>query len=307
LPDKDQALSAIPVKLLALKVSQQLNSPEYATRRTESHSLWESLRKGQLGDHESLMRLVAADLRMEVSLWCEQARCYGREQGLQGAALADFCLEVLKRVVLPKIQERFEHERESYAMVAGISSEDREALRGMFSFLPGQSGLDPDPLNLLQNRFTASPWAKFSATLYMEIHDEIQAHRFTLEKERDVVCEPQCVKREAQQPSQELLGVRMREVVERRASAPSTDNAERPDDKPVRKTSPDDSRLDGKVGKKLADPTAYPLMTVEEAAFALSKSKSTVYRLLSEGKLVWSKTKGRIPTASVRRLTQPSS
>lgn len=53
---------------------------------------------------------------------------------------------------------------------------------------------------------------------------------------------------------------------------------------------------------KLADPKKYPLLTIAEAAAAIEKSKQTVYRWLSEGKLRRPKMSGRVFTEEVGRL-----
>jgi len=45
-------------------------------------------------------------------------------------------------------------------------------------------------------------------------------------------------------------------------------------------------------------------MTVVEAACVLIVSESTIYRYVDEGKLKWSKIKGRIPTDLVKRLME---
>jgi len=61
--------------------------------------------------------------------------------------------------------------------------------------------------------------------------------------------------------------------------------------------------LENSVAAKL-NSKAPSLMTVAEAACALSKSKSTIYRYVDEDKLKWSKVKGRIPTSLVKRLME---
>jgi len=61
--------------------------------------------------------------------------------------------------------------------------------------------------------------------------------------------------------------------------------------------------LEERVRTKLHSQAA-SLMTVAEAACALVKSNSTIYRYLNEGKLKWSRTKGRIPTNLVKRLME---
>jgi excisionase family DNA binding protein len=63
-------------------------------------------------------------------------------------------------------------------------------------------------------------------------------------------------------------------------------------------------KLEERVRAKLQNQSP-SVMTVAEAAYALGKSESTIYRWLDEGKLRWSKTEGRIPTAEVRRLMEP--
>jgi len=61
------------------------------------------------------------------------------------------------------------------------------------------------------------------------------------------------------------------------------------------------------VARKLKDPDGNPVMTVEEVAFACSKSKSTIYRWVDEGKLHCARgVKGRIPTKEVKKLLEPS-
>lgn len=62
--------------------------------------------------------------------------------------------------------------------------------------------------------------------------------------------------------------------------------------------------LSDRVAKKLNNPNGNPLMTVAEVAWALGKSKSSIYRFLDEGKLSWSKVHGRISTDTVRALLQ---
>jgi hypothetical protein len=68
-----------------------------------------------------------------------------------------------------------------------------------------------------------------------------------------------------------------------------------------------DSLLASRVARKLKDPDGNPVMTVKEVAFACSKSASTVYRWVNEGKLNWAPgVKGRIPTKDVKQMLQPS-
>lgn len=64
--------------------------------------------------------------------------------------------------------------------------------------------------------------------------------------------------------------------------------------------------LSDRVAKKLKNPNGNPLMTVGEVAWALGKSTSSIYRFLDEGKLSWSKVHGRISTAMVMSLLQPT-
>jgi hypothetical protein len=59
------------------------------------------------------------------------------------------------------------------------------------------------------------------------------------------------------------------------------------------------------VARKRKDPSGNPTMTVKEAAHALSKSASTIYRWITEDKLKWSPIRGRILTESVLSLLNP--
>lgn len=60
-----------------------------------------------------------------------------------------------------------------------------------------------------------------------------------------------------------------------------------------------------RVAIKLKNPQGNPTLSVEETAHVLGRSKPTIYRYLNEGKLVWSETRGRILTASVKSLLKP--
>jgi len=73
----------------------------------------------------------------------------------------------------------------------------------------------------------------------------------------------------------------------------------------------DRGRLDKRVARKRHDPSGNPTMTVSEVAHAFSKSESTIYRWITEGKelgpakipLTWSESgRGRISTALVLRI-----
>lgn len=68
----------------------------------------------------------------------------------------------------------------------------------------------------------------------------------------------------------------------------------------VRGKSADRNRVE--LGVKLKNPDSYPTLSVQEAAQAFGKAKSTIYRWLEQGKLTSTRARGRILTKSVNRL-----
>lgn len=192
LASENEVLLPVPIDLLESRVNQRLNGPEYADWRTDHHEEWQSLYKGQLRNHKKLVRLVTKGLRREISLWCEEARRYGERQGLRGAGLADFCLKFLEQVIFPKMQQRYEDERNSYAMAAQIPEADKKAIGGIFSFGLLTPATGPDPLDLHGKDEIDSKWATFSRMLYMAIHEEVKRNRAELGKERNLASPTQC-------------------------------------------------------------------------------------------------------------------